>query len=94
MPLIRSDDVRQKFPTYFARRAFGAAVRSLVEKLSGGYVREVHWMTSVYMRRVNVWNVKGEKLPGHARGRGDARAQDPVVRRTRKRCLWRKVNGG
>ena len=51
-------------------------------------------MTSVYMRRVNVWNVKGEKLPGHARGRGDARAQDPVVRRTRKRCLWRKVNGG
>ena len=46
------------------------------------------------MRRVNVWNVKGEKLPGRAYGRGGARALDPVVRRTRKRYLWGKVNSG
>lgn len=49
-------------------------------------------MTSVCKCRVNVWNVKGRMLPGHGHARDDAGAVDPVVRRTKKRCLWRKVS--
>jgi hypothetical protein len=58
------------------------------------YVRGVRHMTNVCRCRVNVWNVKGEMLLGRGRVRGDACAVDLVVRRTKKRCLWRKVSGG
>jgi hypothetical protein len=89
--LIQSDDVRRKSATYYGRVAFGIVVRLLVEALSGAYVRGVQRVTSICSFDVNAWNVKGEMPPGHARVRDDARALDPAVRHTRRRCLWSEV---
>jgi len=83
----QSDDARRKSATYYGRAAFWVVVRSLVESLSGVYVRGVQRMVSICRCYVNAWDVKGEvwRPPGHARVRGGARAQDPVVRHTRRK---------
>jgi len=90
---IRSDDARQKFVAYHERRESGVVVGLLFEGLQGECVRGAHKTTSVCRCRVNAWSVKGEMLLGHARVRGGVGAPDPVVRRTRRRCLWGRVSG-
>lgn len=90
---IRSDDGRQKIAAHSERRWFGVVVGPLFEGLQGEYVRGVHKTTSVCRCRVNVWNVKGETLLGHAHAHGGADALDPVVRRRRRICLWGKMSG-
>lgn len=90
---VRSGGARQKFATYCEWRGFGVVVAPSFEGLRGEYVRVAHKATSVCRCRVNVWNVKGERLLGCAHARGGVDAPDPVARRRRRRCLWGKVSG-
>jgi hypothetical protein len=86
-PLIQSGDGPQKSARCYARRGFAVVVRSSSEGQQEVCVHAVRRMMSVCTTRVNVWNVKGEMLPGHARARDDVCVLGQVVKRTRKRYL-------